>query len=189
MLKRQSAFTLIEILMVLIILGILTAIAVPNLYSWIDKSHAAEAAVTLKSMADAYSACMAKDPIDGNLLDNCVTTISQSQGSPAAQEGVGSPNFIYLQPTANDTFMTGGVSYAHSPNGPFHLVLLAYRKDPNFDNEHPTRVDFDHCTALSAQGIESVEGFPDGIYLCIEGIGTANETRTTGSWGEFAGIF
>lgn len=53
-----KSFTLIEIIVVLVILGVLTAIALPNFFSWIKKAQAGEAILTLSTIKNDVEACL-----------------------------------------------------------------------------------------------------------------------------------
>lgn len=57
-LKRQQGFTLIEIIIVVVILGILAAIALPKITSNIDKARAAEAFQTSSTVTGAFQRCV-----------------------------------------------------------------------------------------------------------------------------------
>lgn len=53
----KNGFTLIEIIVVLIILGVLTAIAIPNYFSFINKSRTAEAIEMLREYKNRIVLC------------------------------------------------------------------------------------------------------------------------------------
>lgn len=62
-LKKLKAFTLIEIVVVLIIVGVLFAIAVPSYFSMINKAKTAEVLLTMKNAKDQIIACLQSHPI------------------------------------------------------------------------------------------------------------------------------
>ena len=56
--KRKQGFTLIEIIIVVVILGVLAAFALPKMVSNIDKARAAEAFQVGSTVAGAYQRCV-----------------------------------------------------------------------------------------------------------------------------------
>jgi prepilin-type N-terminal cleavage/methylation domain-containing protein len=66
--QNKSGFTLIEIVVVLIILGVLAAIALPMFFTWFDRSHEAEGVISAGVLADEMDGCLAK----GGLISDCV---------------------------------------------------------------------------------------------------------------------
>lgn len=72
-----KAFTLIEIIVVLIILGVLAALALPSLFIWIERSRSAEAILFLKSINDQMITCTeAHPPPDTSCIDTMPFNIS-----------------------------------------------------------------------------------------------------------------
>ena len=57
-LNNKSGFTLIEIIVVLIIVGILASIALPNLFSNVAKSRSAEGLILAESLKTQYEGCV-----------------------------------------------------------------------------------------------------------------------------------
>ena len=71
--KYLNGFTLVEILIVVVIVGILAAIAIPTYYSYVKKGYATEAKTQLKSIvqaADMYYSERGEYPADIEEMEN-----------------------------------------------------------------------------------------------------------------------
>ena len=96
MLKNKKGFTLIELLIVVVIIGILAAIAIPAFQKNVEKSKFAEAL----SMAQGYKTAVAL----------CVNTLATLAGCDAGTNGIPAlPGTMPTNVAALGTSVTNGV--------------------------------------------------------------------------------
>jgi type IV pilus assembly protein PilA len=104
-LKGQKGFTLIELMIVVAIIGILAAIAIPNFLTYQAKARTAEARVALGAIFTSETAMFAEAPLGSTGYS--AANIPQLGYSPA-----GTPRYTYWVPTA-----AGGVATMVIPHG------------------------------------------------------------------------
>ncbi len=105
-LNNRSGFTLLEIIVVLIIIGILATIAVPNLFSNVAKSKAGEAFANISSIRPGIEACIAAHPNQ------------EASSCSGGQYRAFSANFsYYLTNLANGNTIYELVAYGLGPGG------------------------------------------------------------------------
>jgi prepilin-type N-terminal cleavage/methylation domain-containing protein len=156
--KKQKGFTLIEIVVVLIILGVLAAIAVPNLFSWIHKSQSSEAIMNMHAIRDRLVPCLRAHSGEENLC------FGNQQGCG----GASGPNFCiahWEDPSPNFQYQTSNY-YCTCTTGPSCC---------------------DMASALWKQGW-LVEGFQFGTgWIYISGSGDDSQSKCWGE-GSFRGV-
>lgn len=110
--SSNKGFTLIEIIVVLIILGVLVMIAVPAYFNWVQRSQSAEAMISIGSIKAQFLSCIRSKeeptqcfPIgSGTQCTFTFTTVNASTGEQVqgpidrctTWAEPGSLNFLYL---------------------------------------------------------------------------------------------
>jgi prepilin-type N-terminal cleavage/methylation domain-containing protein len=102
----KKGFTLLEILVVIIIVGVLAAVALPSLFRTIEQSRAAEALHTAGIIIRSIQACSFQ--FNGETA-NCVTFDSIGMSDPSNAAGHPSSHFDYV--------ITGG-----DPGGTYEIT-------------------------------------------------------------------
>ena len=86
--KRRKGFTLIEILVVVLIIGILAAVAVPGYMKVIEKSRATQAISTLNQIAKAQNVYNVKNGHFAGVLMPLPLDIKDKDGNDATEENL-----------------------------------------------------------------------------------------------------
>jgi len=118
--RTRKGMTLLELIVVIVILGILAAIAIPTFASIIDKSHQQSASTTAAAIGDDATALAAFDQVGWADGSGSYMTTAASEASDAGTPtvtvtpGVGSAPATAV---ATVTITTGGASYCATLSG------------------------------------------------------------------------
>ena len=108
--KKQSGFTLIEIIIVVVILGILAAIALPKLVENVDRVRAAEAFNTLGNIGKAFEHCLGMETA-GTVAPDAASVSNCNDFTKMGLTDPGNNNFTYIQTGNVSTFLTVDARY------------------------------------------------------------------------------
>jgi prepilin-type N-terminal cleavage/methylation domain-containing protein len=86
MLKNEKGFTLIEIITVLVILGILAAVAIPRYLDMMDQSRISAAQVAIGELKSRASGIYAKLYLSGNGVDPGETAVQNSMSTDVGSD-------------------------------------------------------------------------------------------------------
>ena len=123
--NKSKAFTLIEIIVVLIILGVLAALALPAYFDWVQTSQNAEALVTLKSLKDQLVPCLRAHQ---GAEQNCFNNLTCGSNFDCGDNPADSANFHYGRVNNYVTCTSGAGCIDHAPQG---WAVMAWRTLPD----------------------------------------------------------
>ncbi|WP_422460304.1 pilin [Endozoicomonas sp. ALB115] len=81
--KKQQGFTLIELMIVVAIIGILAAVAIPQYQNYVVKAKWADNIASLASLKSAIALCMQEKNGDGTLCDSATELSISSLPKPS----------------------------------------------------------------------------------------------------------
>jgi prepilin-type N-terminal cleavage/methylation domain-containing protein len=90
--KRTAGFTLMEILVVIILVGVMAAIVVPTYSGHVQRSYALEAASAAAAVAQLTKTCLAENNNDSR---NCDTFDQINMDDPSSTAGNAGAHFDY----------------------------------------------------------------------------------------------
>ncbi|MBI4309398.1 MAG: prepilin-type N-terminal cleavage/methylation domain-containing protein [Candidatus Omnitrophica bacterium] len=106
--RQKQGFTLIEIIIVVVILGILAAVALPKVTENIDKSRASEAFNTNSSIIKAIDRCLSDETGGGSLptAEQCTTCSTYAALNNMPDPTAASTNFTFTLTNGGGTTFT-----------------------------------------------------------------------------------
>jgi len=200
-LKKQRGFTLIEIMIVVAILGILAAIAIPALTKYMRRSKTSEARVQLAKIFDSSSAYFNEEHVErGNVgLVGAGGTISAVAPHRCPEQAGGGPaDPVYTPNTADCNAGPGGhcvpgVGAGGNPGG-YEISEWGDNvvwNDLNFQMEQAHYFHYNYTAANTTTGFGTcrftAQAFADldddGIFSTYERAGAADNQGVNGAAG------
>ena len=148
MTRKETGFTLIELLIVVAIIGIIAAIAIPNLLNAIDRSKQKR---TMADMRSIGTAC------EEYSIDNNFYPVQTSQGSVATISANLTPTYIKVVPTADG--WNWNIQYGSATGGSSYTVRSLGKDGTKNGNSGQTQ-DF-NCDIIFQVG--QFTAYPQGI--------------------------
>jgi len=145
-LNNKSGFTLIEIIVVMIIVGILAAIALPNLFANVQKGEAAQAIQTMGGVESSLEGWLAQP---ANNTTTPTTAIAGSAGLPTAA-AVGKWTYSIagtasaasssqgFTTTASGTPVAGNLTYSLQASDGTYIIAITRGTNGSFTCSAPT---------------------------------------------------
>ncbi len=181
--KNQKAFTLIELLAVIVILAILLAIAVPKVTQYITKSRKDSLIATANDFIDAVRNSAHSDIYDLPIGTNDVTIVSldliglSKGGNKSPFSGNWIPKFSYV------AIVNVGTDV--DPDYKYYIAIrdtkrysVALTEENKISNNSIIRDDI----SFSKVGIDEMCGSKDGSYKILRSIKGLEKYETTSGW-------
>lgn len=181
--KNQKAFTLIELLAVIVILAILLAIAVPKVTQYITKSRKDSLIATANDFIDAVRNSAHSDIYDLPIGTNDVTIVSldliglSKGGNKSPFSGNWIPRFSYV------AIVNVGTDV--DPDYKYYIAIrdtkrysVALTEENKISNNSIIRDDI----SFSKVGIDEMCGSKDGSYKILRSIKGLEKYETKSGW-------
>ena len=109
-LKRQDGFTLVELMVVVAIIGLLSAVAIPNFKKYQAKAKVSEAKLQLSAAYTAEQSFFS----DFNMYSNCLPYMGFDPGRESANRyyAIGFSAVVAVDPTAQQSAVNSGLNSA-----------------------------------------------------------------------------